>query len=253
MDAPFHSARYSIAHAKRRIAEFESEEIAFIKSNPYTRAMEQNTDGTEDFYKIKLTKPMPVGLPGIGFDVVSNLRTALDQAGYDVAVAAGTTGKKAHFPFGLDLTEVQSRANEASKHIPKDIFNYMVSCEPYKTGNYLLWALNQLCNSHKHEILTPVAMSIAGASTGRNFFEGPVISVKIPPVWDREKNEMILAHVKHGTAVQINLQLNVFIALAKVDVVDGAPALRVFNDLASIVERIIFGIEAEARRIKLIR
>jgi len=38
---------------------------------------------------------MPVSLSGIAFDCINNLRAALDQAGYAIAIAAGKSGKKA--------------------------------------------------------------------------------------------------------------------------------------------------------------
>src|SRR5260370_14306351 len=137
MSDPFASSRYSIEHAKRRITELEGEVVAFWNSNPYSNAVEQNADGTEDFHKIKLVKPMPISLPGIAFDAINSLRSALDQSGYSVGIAAKTKGKNSHFPFGDSIAEVQSRIGSSSKDIPKDIFDLMVSFKPYKAGNDL--------------------------------------------------------------------------------------------------------------------
>lgn len=92
MTDPFHSSKYNIEHAKRRLTEFEWEVAAFRKSNPYAQVVEQNADGTEDFYKVKLIKSMPVGLPGIASDCLNALRSALDSAGYAIAIAVNMKG-----------------------------------------------------------------------------------------------------------------------------------------------------------------
>lgn len=252
MSDPFHSSKYSIEHAKRRLRELEGEISVFFKTDPYARVIEFNTDRVEDAHKVKLVKPMPVGLPGIAFDVVSSLRSALDQVGYAVAVAAGNSGRDAHFPFGPTFADVESRRTRRSKDIHKDIFDLMVSFKPYKGGDDLLWALNQLCNSHKHEIVTPVAMSTGSTMLNHANFQG-LIALEIPPRWDRAKNEMILVRVRHGTRVDYDFQIQMFIAMAEVDVVDGQPADAVLNTLVGKVEGIILTIEAESRRIGIIK
>src|SRR2546428_10680207 len=83
-------------------------------------------------------KPLPIALAGIAADAIYNLRAALDQAGYAVAVAAKTSGKNAHFPFGDTLEEVKSREQGGSKEIPKSIFDAMVALRPFETGNTFL-------------------------------------------------------------------------------------------------------------------
>ena len=137
MADPLHDSRYSVEHAKRRIRELEGEITVFNKTNPCARVLERDPNTTEYVHKIKLVKPLPVALSGIAFDVVTNLRSALDQAGFAIAVAAGKKGKDAHFPFGDTLAEVQSRAGRRSKDIPKEIFDVMVSAKPHKGGNDL--------------------------------------------------------------------------------------------------------------------
>jgi hypothetical protein len=252
MTDPFYSSRYSIEHAERHFHNLQREIAVFVDSKPYAMVIETNADGTEDFHKIKFTQPIPIALSGIAFDAFNNLRSCLDQAGYAVAIAAGKSGNRAHFPFGDNIVEVKSRIGKGggSEEVPKEIFDLMVKFEPYKGGNNLLWALNKLCNSHKHEIITPIVMHTGSGMSTDTFFE-ELISFIFPPVWDRTKNEMVLAHLRHGTKYKINFQLEVFIALTNVDVVDGHPALGVIGELLRIVKGIIMAIEAEASRIGL--
>lgn len=251
---PFRDSKYTLAHAKRRLAEFEGEVAAFLNSNPYAKVIEQNADGTEDLYKIKLVKPMPIGLPGVAFDTVNNLRAALDQAGFAAARAAGNNGREAHFPFRENSTEMQGTIRQhaggkgPSKDIPAEIFTLMVAFQPYKGGNDLLWALNKLCNTQKHKIVVPMAIANAGALFKRVIFERGPASIMIPR-WDSAKQEMILVRIARGVPRSIDIEVDTFIAIGKVDGVEGQPAIGILNGLAGVVERIIMAIEAESRRI----
>ena len=247
----FQNSRDSIEHARYRMNEFEQGNKDFFDNRPYKVVIEQNDDGTEDFHKFKLVKPMPKRLPGIAFDSLNNLRSALDQAGFTCGTANNTNGKKSHFPFGDDATEVESRRTGQSKNLPKEIFDLMISFQPYKGGNNLLWALNQLCNSQKHEIIIPFATALSTVLIKEMNFEH-AIELILQPKWDRTKNEMVIAHLRHGTKFKIDNQYQFFIAFAKDGVIDGKPVLGVLSALIDLVDRIVAEIEAEARRINLI-
>jgi hypothetical protein len=251
VDDPFQSSKYSIEHAKRRIRELESEIVAFSKTNPCAMVVEHDAKTAEDVHKVKLVKPVPAALSGIAFDTVNNLRSALDQAGFAVAVAGGKRGKNAHFPFGLTLIEVENRKKGRSKDIPKEIFDVMVSAKPYKGGNHLLWAVNKLSNTNKHEVIIPMAM----ASGNVTRFTGTVIKgpfqIKAPR-WDWAKNEMEVMRSGHGGEHNMKFQVAFFVAIGNVDVLGCQPAVGILNAASSEVERVLMTIEAEARRIGLI-
>jgi hypothetical protein len=257
MTDPLSDSRYCLNHAKRHIHKFESESNVFFNTNPYARVIDFETNGSVEVHKIKLVKPMPEELSGIAFDAVNNLRSALDLAGFAVARAVGKNGKNAHFPFGSDLCEVQSRVLGKSKDIPKAVFDVMVASRPYKGGNDLLWALNKLCNTNKHEIVTPVATASAGFR-GKNVTyhkpatPGATLTFK-PLIWDSAKNEMEYARFEGGGALEGEFQFSFFIAMGKIETIGGLPALDVLNAIAGEVERILAAIEGEARRIGLFK
>lgn len=254
IEDPFSSSKYSLERAKGHIGDLERQISAFLGTDPYTRVMEHNADRTEDIYKLKLAKPMPRALPGIASDAITNLRASLDQAGYAVAIATGKNGKRAHFPFGLTLREVERRATGKGPSIdlPKEVFDLMVSFKPYKGGNNLLWALNELCNSQKHELIVPVAIYIGPTAAINHTYLAQPTEFQFPPVWDRAKHEMVLARVRHGTAIYYDCTIQFLVAIGKVDVVEGQPAVAVLNQLAGTVERIVMALEAESRRLGLI-
>jgi hypothetical protein len=252
MTDPFSSSKYSIEHAKGHIFAFDQAHSLFINSRPYTLVVEQNADGTEDFHKIKMTKPMPPQLAGIAFDAINNMRNALDQACFAVGTAAGGRGRQSHFPFGNDASTVKGKGKGKGKSadLPEEVFDLIVSYQPYSGGNDLLWALNKLCNSQKHEVIIPIGLFNTAIHIDRLEMTN-VISMQLPPKWDRSKNEMIVAHLKHGSKFNGNFQVNIFIAFAKIDVVDGQPVLPILHELIGMVESIVMAIEAEARRIRL--
>lgn len=251
------SSRYSVEHAKRRIRELDTEILAFGQTNPYIQVVEHDADTGEQVYKIKLIKPLPVSLKGIAFDAIINLRAALDNAGYSIAIAAGTRGKDGHYPFGGNYNDAQSCIKRRSKDIPREIFDVMLASKPYKGGNDLLWALNKLSNTRKHEIIIPMVAAsgpfeiTVGGGSGHNIFRatGPVSLGG--RTWNRTKNELEYMRFGHGSQVDIdaNFSFTFFIAFSKVDVVDGQPAIGVLDAMTGEVERILMAIEDEAKRI----
>lgn len=244
------SSLYSVEQAKRRIDEFAEHLVAFRDSNPYREVIESNEDATYDIYKIKLVKPLPRPIRGIAFEIVSHLRASLDQAGRATAVAAGQRGAKTKFPFGDNAAEVLSRGTGESKHIPKEIFDLMVTFKPYEAGNHPLWALNKLCNTGKHDLVVPLPI-IAGDSYIDHFEIDSAPRFNWPPRWDSTKNEMIFLILPTGGKAKYKFQMRMPIAIGKVKGVEGNPALNVFNVIHAEVARCLSVISEEAIRIGL--
>jgi hypothetical protein len=247
MSTAFSSSWNSIEHAKKRLHEFEGEAAAFLNARPYARVVETNEARTEDTHKLKLAKPLPVELSEIAFDAFKGLRSALDQAGQTVAVAVGARGNQAHFPFGDNLVEVAACAQKGSSDIPKGIFDVMLSFKPYKGGDDLLWALNEVCNSGMREIIAPVAI-VTGELSEAAASAGGTIRASWPPRWDSTKHEMVIAVTRHGAAFGGNFEFAFFMALANIEIAGGKTAAAVLEDLVVKAQNIVSAIEAEAIR-----
>jgi hypothetical protein len=252
MSNPLQNSKYSVSNSRRHIRGLEAEIVAFFKSDPYARVVDFDPNGHDDIHKLKLVKPMPELLSGLAFDAVSNLRAALDQAGHTIGVAAGASGKNSAFPFGDTLAEVKSRAGAGSRDIPKPLFDLMVASGPYKGGNDLLWALNKLCNLHKHEIIIPMAIYTGSAWINNAYFSA-VKSFSFPPTWDAAKQEMVLAIVPHCAPLSYDMKIATFVAMAKVEGVIGKPAVAVLDDLANIVDDIVAKLEAEGVKLGILK
>ncbi len=152
MAHPLDSVRLTIRHAKDHIAELDSLTKAFFDTHPYKMFVEPDSDypGRHIRYA-EINKAVPYRIPGLASDAAKTLRSALDHTGFAMARAVGKSGAHAHFPFGETSADVEACRKGRSKHIPKEIFDFMAACEPYSGGNDTLWRLNKIANANKYE------------------------------------------------------------------------------------------------------
>jgi hypothetical protein len=247
----FNSSRRQIVRAEEHILDLAAKIKAFLETKPYARIVEPDSDGINQLHKVKLTKLVPLSFADIAADAVNNLRTALDHAGYTTALASGkVNARKAYFPFGIDAADLENTIRSQCKDIPQDIITLMRSFQPYKGGNDLLWALNRMCGTNKHRMLAPIGVTVGGMHIRQMMISG---SGSIPcPIWDRTKHEIVFAIMGPHTKIEYDIELAFSVAFDEVEIVGGQPAIPVLNQMASIVEGIVTGIEAEARRLGLI-
>jgi hypothetical protein len=250
----FHSPKLRVQNAKGHIANLQSRINIFLSTKPYARVVEPDATGINQLHKIKFTKPLPDEFATIAADVVDNLRSALDQAWYAVAMISKAIqpGGEAQFPFADNVTSFEKKILRGFKKFPNDILMLLGFFQPYKGGNDLLWALNRICVANKHKMLAPIGyitgtfqVSVSG---GWLQSKGPV---SFGPVWDRHKQELIYAKVGPGGYLEGDYNINFAfdIAFDEVEVVGGKPAIAVLRQSTTIVDRIIRTLEAETRRL----
>lgn len=247
MTDPLSSSRYCIERAQTHINDLEAGLVAFKESHPYAQVHESNAHGLFDSHKIKLVKPFPRAAPGLAFDAANNMRSALDQAGFVVAVGFKKAGHNAHFPFG-ESREAASRCNDGhgrSRDIPQELFITMMSFEPYKGGNNLLWGLNNLCNTNKHEAVVQVFPFTGLAMVRGKKYDG--IPLAGPPIWDTLKNEMEIARVPRGSTDKVEFRGQMEVVLADIEGVRNKPTVPTLRAMCAEVERCLATIEDRAR------
>jgi hypothetical protein len=247
--ASLEEAWATLARAKHHIADLKVRCDAYTGSHPYFLLEEHDAHTGEQVVKMRLTKAIPVELKSIAADAVSNLRSALDQAGYAVSVAAGGRGKNTYFPFHDDASGILGAKRGGSAEIPQEIFSLIASFKPYKGGNDLLWSLNKLSNTNKHRLISPTVLNTLG-STVR--VEGSRGRAWIPQHnWRRGKNDLELARHSPDSDVRYNFNIFVCVTFSDPEPVSSQPVETVLNALASEVESILMAIEAESGRIGL--
>jgi hypothetical protein len=78
-------------------------------------------------------------------------------------------------------------------------------------------------------------------------------SAVLHPRWNRRKNEVIFSRVHGQGTNHHDIEFSLGIAFGKVQFFSGKPALAGLRYLTSIVQRIVMAMEAEARRIGIVR
>jgi hypothetical protein len=258
----FHSARLTFERAQYHIHDFKAVVDNFVTNGPYAEIIDKESEPGKEIHKVGIFGEIPQTLPCILFDAANNLRAVLDQSGYAAATASGhTNATKCNFPFGDTLVEIMSHINGrgAGKHLPSEILDLFLSFKPYKGPDdsqpSFLWALNKLCNTKKHRALIPLAI----AEPHVNFFaevpDGTSIGRGVKPDgtfsgWDPEKREMTLVTVPAGLNPHIRGHITFEIAIDGPEPsLSQMPAVRVIENMSSIVQGILMATETECRRL----
>ena len=257
MPDPFASSRQKLAWAKDNLLpDLHKRILEFGNGEPYAKVVEADPQRPDwEVYKIKLVTQFPEAFGNLTSDIVVNLRSALDNATFAIAVAIGVSDiRNAAFPFAKDAGNMASSIGRAAD-LPKEVQSFLCGLQPYRGGDDLLWALNELCNGNKHKFVTPLIQVMArGPGRVRGF--GRPFEMPDPPVWDSAKNEMVI--VKFGPLVvpdaqwEYDFDFRPNIAIHEIPVVEGQPVLRVLYELCLKVESVLNGIEAESRRLKIV-
>jgi hypothetical protein len=248
---PFYSSRYSVEHAASRLDEFQREIVTFAKDNPYSHIVESDTQRGFQSHKIKLGKKFPPRCAGTIFDVANSLRSALDQAGRDVACGYGKTGNKAHFPFGDDKASATAHINGQSKDIPQEIFDHMIAFKPYKGGNNLLWGLNNLANTPKHESIIDIQVAPGLMMISGKIYPG-IERVKFPR-WDSGKHEMEISRTPLGSTDKVNFNGTLYITIGNVEGLAGKEVVSTLGEMRRVVEGCVLHLEERARHFGFIK
>lgn len=252
MSEPFDSSRQKFARAEEHFIDLQKKINEFIWSYPYERVIEPHPDDPKKLvHKFRLNKPLPPAIANIAADLAGNLRNALDNAAYDIAIASGLTNPKfTSFPFAGSVEQMANSLGR-SKDLPKEIQSLFCGFQPYLGGDDLLWALNEICVADKHKMVIPIG---AGAfRTAASVHVTGWFSMPDPHVWNRAKNEMEVVTILEGSTFEYDFDFRTFVAFNEIGVIDGKPVFSVLHEIGSKVHRILIGMEAEARRLKIIK
>lgn len=166
MADPFESSHQKLDWAEKRFSDLHGEIDEFLQMDPYEHVTEPHPDKPgHQVQKFKLTKQLPPSIPNITSEVAQNLRNALDNAGYSVAVAAGLTDpKNTAFPFAGSLDDLRKSIGR-SKDVTKEMQSLFVGFQPYLGGDDLLWALNEIAVADKHKTVIPMGQGMCASAS----------------------------------------------------------------------------------------
>jgi hypothetical protein len=195
--------------------------------------------------------PIPEDSGVVLKDVLSNLRSALDQAGYASASALGSTRlSQTKFVFGDTLAEARGDMARRSRDLHPDVQGLMMAFSPYKLGNELLWNLNKARNTKEHRLLIPAQAQPEPFDVRSEFTftaELPV-SMSLPaPYWDNVNNAICCPFIGDKGSVKFEAAIN--FCFGDVGTLAGHRAIATLYAMAGEVESIIMGFEAETARL----
>lgn len=246
-------SRQRAARAKAHIRNLDRIVKSFIRRKPYKHVIEPHPDGIHEIHKLKARRRnLPHSFADFSTDAIQNMRAALDQAVYAIALAHGISNhrvlRSVAFPFSSSASDFQTRLKGACPGFPQEILKLLGSFKPYKGGINTLWAINELANTSKHKTLTTVAFRIVAAHTYEISGMGNIV---FPPQWNRTRNEFVLGTAMPNTRVMYRVGFAFNIGLDDIPLIAGKPIIGVLNDMASIVDSLLDQLESEGCRIGL--
>ena len=132
------------------------------------------------------------------------------------------------------------------KDLPVEIRALFAAFKPYKGGNNALWAMNELCNIPKHQMLNPLAMGGGVGVGGQASVRTPI---QLGVRWDREKNEITLARIADPRGIRGHLYFKGTFSVAFDDVdevIRGQNPVGVLRAMTGEVERVLMASEGRA-------
>ncbi len=249
---PFIVPKRRLGRAKQGVRTLVNSGNTFFAKKPYAEVVETDSETLERVYKIKLTKKLPNILHTVAHETIEHLRAVLDQCGYVAAELSGKIGpKRAYFPIADSAQILKNDVIDRGRcnDLPSDVLNLFRSFNPYKGGNDAIWALNRLCNTSKHKLLTAALFCPGFSAVGPGFISNGRIII---PQWDAEKNEIVFARISPGGSFQYNFDFAFHITVGEVAELAGEPLFPMLNSMATEVGRILIATEAECARLGIL-
>jgi hypothetical protein len=147
---------------------------------------------------------------------------------------------------------LQTSTTACGVGLAPEIQTLLRTFDAYKGGNDLLYTLNDFANQCKHGLITFIGGAVAGGEVRGIGWTGGV-EFADPPIWDGEKNEIAYARVKLGTNFEYQGKLRVFVAIPNTDHLAGIGATGILDKIGAEVARVVDEIEAECRRLGILK
>jgi hypothetical protein len=248
------NSRRKIARAKEHRDDLEKRFLEFWSAHRQTAFFEPDPqESGYEIFKIRIIDNIPMdSFTNIVEDAVVNLRSALDGAGYALAIGAGRVLKprSTGFPFADSPTNLENQIKGRSKDIPEELYSTFRGYQPYRGGNDALWALNEACNFTKHQGLIKLNV---GTALGNVDGFGPLVKLLSPPRWDKFSQEIEIGTAIKASEIHYDIEIGASIAFDEIDVIGGEPVLGVIDYFIEIVEHIISTLEVEGTRLGFLK
>jgi hypothetical protein len=254
----FYSAKLRIARAKEHLKDLEAQIERFFGEQPYTRIVEPDPNGTHEIHKIRLTKRFPFRWRILATEIIEHIRASLDHAVWATAYlhTRNPNLEFGLFPFSNNANNFENRLRGLAKDAPAEIQALLRTFQPYPGGNgHLLYTLNDMCNLSKHALVAFIAGAAAGGEISG--IGGPGLGQGVefydPLVMDRAKHEIPYARTLRGLHFDHQIKIRIYPAIEYREITSAEPAADVLAAMGGEAMRIVEAIEAESRKIGLLK
>lgn len=194
----FAASRLKTKRAEKHIADIEALLSNFIKSDFYTVSIEKDARQGTNKLRFDIVEAFPFYDAALLVgDVLHNLRSALDVLYYGTVHGPSNWTR---FPIRDTREELITALGAALKkqQIGNAVHDLILdTIKPYNTGNYTLWALDDLNIRDKHQLLIPVVKYLR--------FDG----VRLEDDQQRPVNEHIFYMMDASSRIRLPDDLNI--------------------------------------------
>jgi hypothetical protein len=247
---PFYSAKLPVEQGSIDLDALQVICDEFISDNVVEAFVDYDRDTFEQIQKVRVIKDVPDDIEHRAVLLLTSLRGALDKAVHGAASILGTRSERhTNFPFGKD--EVSFKRQLASetgpwRGIPIELHDYVLELQPYPMrkgaarGNNLLAAFGKLSNPAKHQNVLMVDVHFA-----MGIGNGYVDCVNVISRWNDDHSEFEVFRTPFGRPPSFQCQLYPGISFNKAPGMPAKGFIPAMRDVLSMVEGIVFGIEAK--------
>lgn len=158
LSEPFAGPKLKFMRAKAHYENLKAVFEAYVATNPYGGFVDIDEKTRQKHYKIRIHKPMPIGVPVILGDVLQNLRAALEHAACCLAIQKNPAVNinDVGFPICRDVNEFKSKARNSIKKLSPEARTFIEDMKPYGGGEERFWLLHRLAIKDRHRLTLPV-------------------------------------------------------------------------------------------------
>jgi hypothetical protein len=247
--APFESPKLLVEDAKTSLSEFGRACDTFLENCTYDTIRYIDPKSREHVVKLRLHHRIPRKVQLPAHHILNDLRHALDQAMCDGAMALGRPNAKGvYFPAGKTPADFARQIADKCKRVDHRLVDFVEDLKAHEGGDELLYTLTKLAGPNKHRRIIRVSLNHTGLSllsTSNAYI--PHSDLRPLPFdrWNELRNELEFMRFGRGMQGQIDA-----IPTFRMVLGDGQGPLSespqtVLNAMATKVENIIRGIEAE--------
>jgi hypothetical protein len=160
MDGP----RLKVERAKEHLDTLKDNLLMWRDMKPYHSILEEDPKTSRYIVRLNVGATPPKRWGTIIGDFAFNLRSALDQAAWQIALLKTDSPGKTQFPIFKDDPNTSKKLLGQWRSQTKYLcatYDFIESCQPYHGGpraeEHGLWILHEkLCNADKHRVLAPL-------------------------------------------------------------------------------------------------